>query len=284
MRSWIIIGFLSFFTFSAYSQTTEIVGIIFDRHSEEPIPFVNIALHSFLLGTVSDSSGQFTLNIQNTSHYDSIEVSKLGFKPKKVSIQSFLTNEESGVTAIFMDQQALEMNEFVVTAKPGTKLRQIGRLKSKSRFGFAFNPMKTNASENLGREAGIKVDSENFPFSLLQVKFYLANNQLDHVVFRLNIYRESLEEKGLPGEKVHEKLFDVINKEKGEITVKPKDLQFSETIWVTIEFVGFNNDQKAGVLTMPVAFPFGKTITRQNSLGEWAIISGAPSIMVEIEG
>lgn len=166
----------------------------------------------------------------------------------------------------------------------GSGLKVFGNLTVKSQFGYAFNPIKSNALENLGREVGIEVDPGKKMVRLNTLKFFLANNQMDRLVLKINIYREDSTAIGFPGERFFEKIMELENEFKGEYEVTIDDVIIaSERIWASIEFLDFKNDQEFGIVSIPVKFPFGKMYIRESSLGEWKQKMGTPSIQLQTE-
>lgn len=69
-----------------YAQpTTKVSGVIYDKVSNSPQPFVNIMVKGTTVGTVSDLDGKFTLSTQKQA--DSLIISSMGFKRQVLKLK-----------------------------------------------------------------------------------------------------------------------------------------------------------------------------------------------------
>ncbi|MBS9522403.1 carboxypeptidase-like regulatory domain-containing protein [Litoribacter alkaliphilus] len=269
---------------NCFSQKDFISGLIIDRDTESPIPFTNVGIKNKFIGTVSDSHGYFKISINTLSVNDTIEISRLGYDKEKMLVKK-LMDPKSNPRIILLQQKAVDLDEFTVTAESAIGIKTFGNLTLKSRFAFAFNPIKSRASENFGREVAVKVDPKKKSVRINTVKFALANNQFDHLVFRVNVYKEGSDSKGFPGERIFEKIVEVNNEFKGEYMVpfEHHDIVLDGKFWVSMEFLDYRDEQEFGIVTVPVKLPFGKMYSRESSLGEWKQVIGSPSILIEAE-
>lgn len=282
-KTTLIIVFFFAITFDGFSQQNTISGLVFDQDTDLPIPFVNVGIKSKFIGTVTDSNGFFMIENKMITNTDSVEISSLGYRKVKIPLEELLKEEEEPII-IYLSQTVIDLDEFTVSVKSSSGLKVFGNLTLKSKFGFAFNPIKSKARENLGREVGVEVDPGKKVIRLKTLKFVLANNQMDKLVLRINIYKEDYTENGLPGEKIYEKIIELENEFKGEYEVSIDDvITISKRIWASIEFLNFSNDHEFGIVSIPVKFPFGKMYIRESSLGEWKQKKGTPSIQLQTE-
>ncbi|WP_164675175.1 carboxypeptidase-like regulatory domain-containing protein [Anditalea andensis] len=275
---------LIFYTnIDCFSQSSSFIsGVVFDQDTDEPIAYANIGVKRKFMGTVTDSTGYFSIDLYQLSNTDTIEISRLGYGKFRISVKD-LKEKGDKANVILLRQLALDMEEFLVAADPSGDTKIYGNSTLKSRFAYAFNPIKSRASGNLGREVAIEVNPGNKPVSITAVKFVLSNNQMDELILRVNLYNENSEFNGLPGERYFEKIFRVENKFMGEYVIELENynLNISEKFWVSIEFLNYRNDNEFGIVTLPVKMPFGKMLVRNSSLGEWNKNLGSPSIQVE---
>lgn len=72
---------------SLYAQQTIITGLVKDAHSEEPVPFASVELVNLKRGTVTDSSGHFTIILKNPIQ-DSLTISYVGYTRVVVPINT----------------------------------------------------------------------------------------------------------------------------------------------------------------------------------------------------
>ena len=112
---------LLFISFQTYAQNASVSGIIKDKTTLSPLPFVSVTIKlekdsSLIIGTITNEEGRFTLNnIKQGRYY--IEVSYLGYITHKQplfvgSLNSFL---DAGTIALIEDTKILDAVE--VTAK-----------------------------------------------------------------------------------------------------------------------------------------------------------------------
>jgi hypothetical protein len=265
----------------ALSQQTPVSGVIIDRDSHTPIPFVNVAIRDKFIGTVTDSLGYFAIESNLISVSDSLIVSRLGYK----SLMLRIGDLKSDSNVFLLEQTALDLDEFTITSQSIDRKLIFGSNKLKSQFAFAFNPTKSRASENFGREVAILVNLKNNPAILQNVNFVLGTNQIEDLVLRVNIYRAIKEGDEQPGDRIYEKIVILKNKSEGlyKASFLNNEIVFSDKFWVSVEFVNFRDENELGIITLPVRFPFGKMFTRESSLAEWKEVKGIPSIQVEME-
>ena len=70
------------------AQKTTITGIITDSQSDEPIPFVSIALNNRSNGTLTDTAGKFSLSFTRNPT-DTLLITSVGYKPLRLTIAPF---------------------------------------------------------------------------------------------------------------------------------------------------------------------------------------------------
>jgi hypothetical protein len=269
--------------FDCFSQNSSFIsGVVFDQDTDEPIAFANVGVKRKFIGTVTDSTGYFLIDLNTLTNNDTIEISSLGYGKFRLSVNDLIEKNDK-TNVVLLRQLALDMDEFIVSSKPTGDSKSYGSLTLKSRFAYAFNPIKSRATENLGREVAIEVDPGKNSIIINTLKFVLKNNQMDELILRVNIYKENIEFIGLPREKFFEKIFRVENKFIGEYVIELENynLNISEKFWVSLEFLNYRNENEFGIVTLPVKMPFGKMFVRNSSLGEWAKSIGSPSIQVE---
>ena len=265
-------------------QSLKLSGLIIDRDTQMPIPYTNIGIKNKFIGTVSDHQGYFSIELSESTNSDTIEISRIGYEKIKAPIAAFGFSDSEPII-ISIKQNMIDLNEFTVNADYIEGQKSFGILPLKSRFAFAFNPMKSDARANLGRELGIEIDPDGKEMRVNEVSFAIQSNQIGHITYRVNIYKEDAILKDKPGEKVSEKIYEVTEKGKGvhSVSLKSENIILSEKSWVTIEFVDFHGENVRGIVTLPVKFPLGKYLSRESSLGEWNSVMGRPSIKVDVE-
>lgn len=135
MKIYILLIFI--FLFNSLSGQV-LSGRVFDRETNEPLPFVNVVLFQaydslYIDGTITDEKGNFTLQISNESHF--IKVSYAGYQPKLLNISDLRDD------TIKLVPNENTLSEVTITAQqPFVKLE---------RGGISTN-IQNSRLENLG--------------------------------------------------------------------------------------------------------------------------------------
>ncbi|TRX48704.1 hypothetical protein FNH22_28495 [Fulvivirga sp. M361] len=207
-----------------------ISGIIIDSKSKAPLPYVNIGILNKEVGTVTDTSGEFILRLEDDMLKDTIRVSMIGYQPIV-----FVAGEKVGhneYCQIELEEKIDELKEVVITAK-AYKEKTLGN-KTVSKFlstGFGYN--------QLGAEMGIKVNIKKKPTYVDAFNFNISYNRLSaKSIFRLNFYTIK---KGKPAYNVLKEniLIPLEPKETGvkRIDLGKYNIILTEDVFVTLEWV-----------------------------------------------
>jgi len=160
-------------------------GQLIDQQSGAPISYVNIGIVNKNIGTVSNTKGEFTLELNSTEDNDTLFISCIGYERKAYLISNFKNSFRS------MDQIIIELQPKIyelaeVVVRPiGTKIYTLGNFcESNSAYGNAFY------SKELGTEIGVLVNlPENKNNAYLQnFRFYVGKFTFDKFPVRLNVY------------------------------------------------------------------------------------------------
>lgn len=181
----------------------QIRGVVKDSASNEPIPYVNIWVENEFIGTTSNEKGTFTLNADENCR--TIIFSSLGYETKKVNLES-IKNE------VWLKPKITELKEVIVNVDKQKHETVIGRFKKskiESFFGCDSTPWMAarffEFNEKMIRTPYLKTikifTQSRIPNSKFNIRFYSVN------------------EKGEPGDYIHDKNF---------ICIAPKGYQVTE--------------------------------------------------------
>ena len=212
------------------NSNMEISGVIIDSKSKAPLPYVNIGILNKEVGTVTDISGEFMLQLEDDLLKDTIRVSMIGYKPIMLVAGEKVRHNE--YCQIELDEKIDELKEIVVTAK-AYKEKTLGN-KTISKFlstGFGY--------DQLGAEMGIKVNIKKQPTYVDAFSFSISYNRLSaKSIFRLNFYTIK---KGKPAENILKEniLVPLAPKETGvkRIDLGIYNIILTEDVFVTLEWV-----------------------------------------------
>lgn len=122
--------FISIFSF-AQEQVTK--GIVLDKDTNNPIPYVNISILESQIGTSSDEDGSYNLIVSEKDFNRYVHLSSLGYKDTTLTVISFLK-----LKSILLKPSVEELNEVVISNKFENKFTEINKIKKKRlRGGYA---------------------------------------------------------------------------------------------------------------------------------------------------
>jgi len=110
ISSIVLIGMSLFCPAFILAQSTTVHGIVTDKSTGEPLPFVNILVVGKSFGAVTDFDGQFT--IQSVDPYTKIKISLLGYKDQFKDVDAHRSQNMN----IALQKEAKELKEITVKA------------------------------------------------------------------------------------------------------------------------------------------------------------------------
>jgi len=156
---------------------TKIKGIIMDKKSGTGISYANLGIPNQNIGTITDSSGSYRIEILNVNFTDSIIVSCIGYETFKTSLETFSKNPKIG-----LQEKIYGLNEVIVLAK---RVKTEGREKSHG-IKVLFN--RKDSTKTLAGGEIAMLFSNRDKIRITGVNFYLANNSYENIKVRVNIY------------------------------------------------------------------------------------------------
>lgn len=169
---------LLFFTTISFVLKSQIITGRILNSTNSGVEFTNIGILNKNLGTVSNETGQYILQIDSTAYEsDTVLISRIGYEQKFFSLGEFKKMNE-----IKLDIKSLRLNEITVKPKKYTEKELGYTMKSKFlQVGFKDN--------KLGYELGVLM--KNFKAAVLKkVNINFADCTYDSIFYRLNIYKE----------------------------------------------------------------------------------------------
>ena len=175
----LICNFIICFILSGNEQTYSQLfnGQVLSEDTGKGAPYVNIGIIGKNHGTVTDASGNFSLELGDIYNNDSIRISMIGYASKVFSVSQF-RQIQSGI--IYLKSLSYNLQEVkVVYHKP--RAMKLGEpvYSNELRSGFGYN--------ELGAELGVKIHIKGM-VRLKDLKINVAICTYDSVTYRLNIY------------------------------------------------------------------------------------------------
>lgn len=236
-----------------------ITGKVLNARDSTPMAYVNIGIIGGNLGTVSNESGVFKLDMSNVKSTDSLRFSYLGFHSKTYPAIAFRKQQQHDV---YLEEKSIELTETVVY--PGEyEIKTIGNVTNFAVLGAGF---KENQG---GYECGVMVKLKKSAI-LHDITCYVAICSYDTLFYRLNVYKP-----------VGEGDFEPILEKPIYLTAVSKEVKKWGTLnWdlrkhnivvegnflITLEHV---KDLGPGQLFFSAAFIKSPTYYRETSQAEW---------------
>lgn len=253
----IVTGLGVFFIVTAQ---TKVIGTVVSNKNGSDISYANLGVPNQNVGTITDSAGNYSIQLLNVNANDSIIVSCIGYETFKTSVETFSKNPR-----IELQEKVYALNEVVVFAK---RAKIEGREKSQG-IKVLFN-RKDSSKTLAGGEIGMLFGNRD-KIRIKEVNFYLAYNSYENIKIRINIYRakDTDTDKKLNNTG---NVLSVTNGKTGWITASfdNQDIMIDKQDYlVAIEILEIS--PKSGKLAFVAGFkPLSKrTMVRDISFGKW---------------
>ncbi|HIP33949.1 MAG TPA: carboxypeptidase-like regulatory domain-containing protein [Bacteroidia bacterium] len=261
---------------SNFMLSQKIITGIVTNSLNQNIQYANVGVLNKSIGTVTNSKGEFIIELDNTLMNDTLKISFLGYKSKEFVIKSL----SEKVITINLEKQVEELKEIMIIPRK-TKTHIKGKKKSKSNNEVFFATPKSEY-KNLGSEIGRKFSLGTKKISFLnEFKFYIKKNNFDNIKFRINLYniKEKVPFKNINDENI---FIEVSDKHIGWVKVDLKEYNISikEDIIITVEWI--KSSKKGNELSLPILIPsFSSThFYKYGSQAKWRRYKSISSAMV----
>ena len=246
-----------------YSQEQTAKGVVLDKISNAPIPYVNISILESQVGTSSDEDGSYRLTIKSEELEKKVRLSSLGYKDTTIVVSNFLKLKKMVMRPI-----SEQLEEVVISEKFQDKFKVINEI-NESNLCAGYGSTAQNPWI-LGVYFPYKVDYENTEF-LNSIRFHFGNFKNKKAKFRLRLFtigNDSLPHKDLIKENI---IVSLKKKQKYvDINLSDYDIFFpSDVFYIAFEwlYIPYNAEE--------VTFHFGKNNkNKEKRIRHNPIISG----------
>lgn len=240
-------------------------GTIYSRETNTEIAYVNIGIIGRNIGTVSDVSGKFKIELDSLYYKDSIRFSYVGYKPLTLLVKDFVENDYS---EIYLNLNHYNIEEAIVVGHRKSKPIVLGIVSSPKKNGVGF------AYSSLGSEMGINVYLRNNVL-IQDINFKILKCPFDTVEYRLNIYKVN---KGFITHNIlKESIYLKFTKDEiSEILsfdLRKYNIILKGNILITLELF---KDLGEGKIIFESNFDISNTWCRKTSEGRWYPLPGVP--------
>jgi hypothetical protein len=239
------------------------VGTVLSNEDNSIIPYVNVGIIGKNVGTVTDATGNFKINLEEIYNNDSVRFSMIGYEPKSFLVSTFRNRP---VKEVYLSPVCYHLCEVKVKC-PKTRDIMLGDpvTSDELKSGFADN--------ELGSELGIKVSTKG-KVRLENINLNVATCTYDSVTYRLNIYQavNKNDFKNILTEPIYisfskDNIEDVIT-----LDLKKYFITIEGNVLITLELY---KDLGQGRLLFYTQYFTGSTFHRKTSEGKWSAAPGA---------
>lgn len=236
---------------------------VFDAITKESMAYVNIGIKNKNKGTISNSRGNFRINISEDEIGDSLTFSFVGFHSLKFSISDLLTNKPD---SIFLQQKTQELAEVIIKANGKWKSQKFGLTRN---LPGVYGIVQSDTLLDI-IECAQQFDLGEDLTRISNFNIYLKGVNTDTASFRINIYYF---DGSNPTERAYEKEIFIRRKISNgwlEIDLDEHDLWLKDKIVMSIEFLPTENQKEiislsyGGILVCQ-----GTSYNRTSSQGKW---------------
>ena len=263
---------LSLFLSLPLGAQTFVIGQVIDAATKEPLPYVNIGLLNKNIGTVSDETGYFELEVNTEQNIrDTLRFSMIGFETKSYTLNDFINQNE---IEVYLTEKSTALDEVILSSKRKNYQTKILGNKTTSKALYA-----AFTSNKLGNEMGFIVRARKHPMILKKFNISLVENDYGPIKFRLNIYDVL---NGLPNKTLlADNLFIETEESSGIVSLDltPYEIILDQDFFIAIEWI---EDLGPGKLYFSGGFFGAPLFAREVSQGTWEKI-GTASVGMNVE-
>ncbi len=181
--------FILFFISVLFARAqTNFNGIVLDSLSGKPVPGATISIPLKNLFYPANNNGVFTISNSNTKSTDSLYISCVGYRTKKITVRNLLSKKE-----IYLSLNAINLSEVIIGSSTVAK---IGSKSKSGNVNYAYGP---------GTEEAVFMEESVHKRGIIQsVGFYLGKGPLFSkgvgdvtAPFRIKLYK--VDTAGMPG-------------------------------------------------------------------------------------
>ncbi len=242
--------------------------------SGDPIAYANIGVLDGSSGTVSDYKGNFSLTLKKADVSKTLRISAIGFATQDIDLKTLDLQKPLRVQ---LEEAIYELAQVEVDAKKYKKTKVLGN-KSDNENVIA------NFSDNLlGTELGVHIKVKKKEVWIKEARFNIARNQLDTLIFRVNVYAMKDDE---IGEKLlQENVIVETDMRSGQLVVNLRDFNLIATddILLSLELLEHSSTEDLeGALSFCANLFKGPLYMRSTSQADWRIEGKAGLLKVGV--
>ncbi|MFC2102573.1 carboxypeptidase-like regulatory domain-containing protein [Bacteroidota bacterium] len=243
-------------------------GRLTDGQSGEAVPYANIGVVGKNIGTASDATGWFELELNPLYDYDTLGVSCIGYETSKMAVHVLKSNAKpNDRVEIELVPRTYQLKEVTVRPMKSREYILGNFCDPDSPYGNAFY------TKQLGTEIGvvIQLPRKNKRAFLKEFRFYVGRFTYDKFPVRVNIYSLL---NGLPNRNILTRQIFVEITSEGEyrIDLKQYNIVTRDDFFISLEFYRVPDNTEGELIfcaTKERKKSSGKGYYRFTSQGNW---------------
>ena len=168
----------------------KILGVVSDKRTNEPLPYVHIGVAGKNLGVISRDDGSFEIDLTPADRQDKLVYSIIGYQTRTFSV----ADVRPGQMDVRLEPKVYQLREVVIRPADAPTVK-LGRYEPSD-----WNEGQSGKTEfGFGGEWGLRIFNDGKRYFIDDVRFHLAFNTVDSILFRINMYEVTAD---MPGESI----------------------------------------------------------------------------------
>jgi hypothetical protein len=176
--------FIFLFSLSAYLPAQDFSGQIFDKKTNEGIPYAYMGISGKAAGAVSDVNGNFIFPLDDKYSNDTFRISMVGYKPFAMKVTELRKKYGSQPAKIYLEENSYALSEVVV--RPAKFKTEVVGNKDQGQPCVSFVGDTTKAETIY--EVGTHIKIKKRPTFIDNINFAVCRNNFDSITIRINVY------------------------------------------------------------------------------------------------
>jgi len=249
-------------------------GRVVNHKTRQTLAFANIGVLHVNRGTCTDYLGNYVLDLSGVKDSDTLICSQNGFEPDTFIVGAFKSKFSTGVAILFLNP---------LRPPPVNVMDYDEEMTRKLLGNTSTSKSKTSnfVSNSLGSELGVTIHIKGQPTYLRDLSFYVAQNDYDSLLLRVNLYYLH---NGVPYDPmISEDIIVLAHNHSGKVSVNllPFKLIVDEDFFVSLEWVMDLGETANHHLLFSAGSKSHHNYCRRASQGDWIEYRGlGPAINV----
>lgn len=222
-------------------------GLVVDKETSQPLAYTCVGILNKPLGTVADTTGQFSFEINTENLADTLQISIVGYSTIRVSVKDFMSGNQKTFNLI---KKPVQLAEVTIVNSDAASTEIVGRQAVSKAVQISIHNKK-DVSATVGSEMGMLYKPNKKSELLKNFNFYISANNFNYIKFRVNIYNVK---NGLPSTLLWNKqIFASIDNFKTgwtSIDLTPYHIQISGEFIITVQWVESRMEKKENPVTI----------------------------------